>query len=124
MSIDWYADVKAFHEKFGCLVGDKPSELDDMERLLRVDMEREERFETQQAILNNDLPGTVDGIADQLYLLVGRLVAMGVDARPIWDEVHRTNMAKEGGGRGKRGKILKPEGWKPPRIKEILEEQQ
>lgn len=38
----------------------------------------------------------------------------------IWREVHQSNMAKSTGPKV-NGKQMKPEGWKPPRIKEILE---
>lgn len=47
----------------------------------------------------------------------------GIDLSPFFDEVHRTNMLKEGGSKRPDGKVLKPDGWQPPRIKEMLEEQ-
>ena len=47
----------------------------------------------------------------------------GIDIRPIWDEVHRTNMAKEGGGSRTDGKIMKPAGWQPPDIAGLLARQ-
>lgn len=42
--------------------------------------------------------------------------AIGVDLRPFFKEVHRTNMNKLKGPKREDGKQLKPEGWKPPRI--------
>lgn len=47
----------------------------------------------------------------------------GVDLEPFFAEVHRTNMLKGGGEFDGLGKLLKPEDWEPPRIKELLEEQ-
>lgn len=41
---------------------------------------------------------------------------VGVDLRPFYREVHRTNMHKLTGPIREDGKQLKPEGWKPPRI--------
>jgi predicted HAD superfamily Cof-like phosphohydrolase len=45
----------------------------------------------------------------------------------IWNEVSRSNLSKisPNGKVIKRedGKVLKPEGWSPPNIKEILEKQ-
>jgi predicted HAD superfamily Cof-like phosphohydrolase len=41
---------------------------------------------------------------------------LGVDVRPFFDEVHRSNMAKLGGPVRDDGKIQKPEGWRPPDI--------
>lgn len=41
----------------------------------------------------------------------------GVDLRQFFREVHRTNMHKLTGPHREDGKQMKPEGWKPPRIK-------
>jgi predicted HAD superfamily Cof-like phosphohydrolase len=41
---------------------------------------------------------------------------IGIDLRPYFREVHRTNMWKLKGPKREDGKQLKPEGWKPPRI--------
>jgi predicted HAD superfamily Cof-like phosphohydrolase len=45
---------------------------------------------------------------------------LGCDLDPFFREVHRTNMAKVGGPIRADGKRLKPEGWQPPRIREML----
>lgn len=41
---------------------------------------------------------------------------VGVNLKPFFEEVHRTNMHKLQGPQREDGKQLKPEGWKPPRI--------
>jgi hypothetical protein len=41
---------------------------------------------------------------------------LGIDLRPFFREVHRTNMWKLKGPKREDGKQLKPEGWKPPRL--------
>jgi len=41
---------------------------------------------------------------------------LGIDLRPFFREVHRTNMLKTTGPVREDGKRLKPEGWQPPRI--------
>lgn len=50
-------------------------------------------------------------------------IDLGIDIKPLFEEVHRTNMLKVGGPTRADGKILKPEGWQPPRIRELLIEQ-
>lgn len=45
---------------------------------------------------------------------------LGIDLYPFYEEVHRTNMAKLGGPKRADGKQLKPDGWQPPRIAEML----
>jgi predicted HAD superfamily Cof-like phosphohydrolase len=47
---------------------------------------------------------------------------LGVDLYPFYQEVHKTNMAKLGGPKRADGKQLKPPGWSPPRIEEMLRE--
>jgi hypothetical protein len=49
----------------------------------------------------------------------------GVKLWPVFCEVHRANMAKmiDGVIRSEGGKILKPEGWQPANVKQVLEEQ-
>ena len=64
-----------------------------------------------------------DGICDSIYVLLGAALELGINITPLWDEVQRTNMAKEGGAIREDGKILKPEGWKPPVISRLLKEQ-
>lgn len=49
---------------------------------------------------------------------------VGIDLRPYFLEVHRTNMHKLNGPRREDGKQLKPKGWTPPRIKYMLEREQ
>ncbi len=44
---------------------------------------------------------------------------VGVDLKPFFKEVHRTNMNKLQGPKREDGKQLKPAGWKPPRIEAL-----
>lgn len=46
-----------------------------------------------------------------------------IDLEPLYQEVHRTNMLKASGPFSPLGKKLKPPGWTPPRIAELLAEQ-
>ena len=64
---------------------------------------------------------TIDGICDLLYVLFGAAVTMGFDVDPFFAEVHRANMTKLTGPKRADGKQLKPEGWKPPDHKGIIE---
>ena len=67
-----------------------------------------------------------DGIIDSVYVLLHAANSLGIPFDLVWDEVHRSNMAKlwEDGKARRRedGKILKPPGWTPPNIFEILKE--
>lgn len=122
---DWYQDIVDFHEQ---VVLDKfpkqPYVPDKQLKLLRGELIIEEISETLDAIDKGDIVKIADGIADSIVVLLGTAVTYGIDIRPIWDEVHRTNMLKKGGKRRADGKLLKPRGWKSPEIERIIKEQQ
>lgn len=125
MSNDWYKDVKDFHEK---VIEDKfetaPHITDKEHQLLRLELITEEICETFKSICADDLVGIADGIVDSIVVLLGTAVTYGIDIRPIWDEVHKTNMAKVGGKKREDGKMLKPDGWKAPSISDLILSQQ
>jgi len=116
-------DVEAFHRKFGLPIGHSPAVPQSLVKSLRYDLIREEAHETLNALVNDDLPEMADGIADLIYVLLGTAVSYGIDMGPIWDAVHASNMAKEGGPTRADGKILKPEGWSPPDVEGLLQAQ-
>lgn len=110
-------DVEEFHRALDVLVGDTPA----IRRPeLRATLIEEEARETVEAIRAGDLVQAIDGLCDLLCVVYGAAVEFGVNLAPFWDEVHRTNMAKAGGPVREDGKRLKPDGWQPPRIAEML----
>lgn len=141
--------VEDFHRKFGSTIGETP-ELRDRE--LRAKLILEEAVETCAAlgfsvwanieetgdpgqVLHQqlayfhksfdkpDFVETIDGLCDLIYVVLGTAVAAGVNLEPFFEEVHRSNMDKEGGATRGDGKVLKPAGWQPPALAEILEVQ-
>lgn len=68
-----------------------------------------------------DLTDAADALADLDYVVEGSRLEFGVNGVPIAAEVHRSNMAKLGGGKRADGKQNKPEGWTPPNIAVCLE---
>lgn len=114
--------VTAFHDKFNCPVGDFSNpQFQDTD--MRLDLICEEVGELHDAASNNDIVAAADALGDILYVVVGSAVAWGLDLEPILNEIHRSNMAKAGGGRRADGKILKPADWTPPKIVELIEAQ-
>ena len=95
---------------------------------LRTKLVLEEVLELTDATFGQNEPNMVeiaDALADLDYVVEGMRLALGIDGKPIADEVHRSNMAKFGPGSWKRedGKQMKPPDWTPPNIAKILEEQ-
>lgn len=81
----------------------------------------EECEELAQACNNDDHIETLDALIDILVVTIGAIHSMGADAEGAWNEVMRTNFAKIDPITGKvrkreDGKVLKPDGWKPPNL--------
>ena len=124
MLLDWYEDIKDFHDSVvGEVTPPCPKIISKNKRDLRIKLIKEEIDETINAILSNDIEEIADGIVDSIVVLIGTALVYGIDIRPVWDEIHKTNMAKAGGAFRDDGKLLKPEGWKEPDIASILGEQ-
>lgn len=111
--------VEEFHAATNCEIGKSPGIRFPQ---LRANLIHEEAIETVNAIKNGDLVEAIDGMCDLLYVVFGTAVSFGIDLEPFFNEVHRTNMLKTTGPIREDGKRLKPEGWQPPRIKEMLDE--
>jgi predicted HAD superfamily Cof-like phosphohydrolase len=111
--------VREFHEAFALPAPERPT-LDGFPGDLRVRLIEEEAEEFRQAVARGDLVEMVDALCDLLYVTYGAAVSLGVDLEPFFAEVHRSNMAKRGAAKRADGKQLKPEGWEPPRIADLL----
>lgn len=131
-----YQMVQEFHRKFNLPAPEKPT-LGEFRKILRFNLIFEELMEYAEAaglsvtfdeynepIVEDvgpiDWPEVIDAHGDLKYVVEGGFVEMGVNPRPYDEEIHRTNMLKEGGPM-KDGKILKPPGWEKPRLGEMLE---
>ena len=116
--------VKDFHKKFGIVINEKPTLANPDTRALRIRLIKEELEELIVAIKADKLDQVADALGDLLYVVYGAGVSFGIDLEPVFNEIHRTNMMKEGGRRRKDGKHLKPVNWQPPDIKSILQKQE
>ena len=123
------SDVAAFHRATETPVLLEPQWPTDERVDLRVSLVVEEvTKELLPAIARRDLVETADAIIDSIYVLIGAGLEFGIPLPEIWNAVQRANLAKAPIGpdgvrrvvRRPDGKILKPEGWTPPDVREIL----
>jgi len=85
----------------------------------------EEVCELIHACQMNDRVEQLDALIDILVVTAGAIHSLGVDGEAAWDEIMRTNFAKVDPVTGKvrrreDGKILKPEGWTPPKLQSFV----
>lgn len=131
MSLDWTQDILDFMR-----VGEQdtpatPVRLDDETWALRRRLIEEECTEALEALDEYSAYGghpkteaaVVKELADIIVVTIGCANAMGIDLRPIWNDVHKSNMDKFPDGKpikDEGGKILKPPGWKKPDIAALI----
>lgn len=107
--------VKEFHEKYEAPVQSRPGQIGIKDRLRRARLISGEAAEFLEAADKGDFVEMVDALADILVVTYGAAIEMGVDLEPVFAEVHRSNMSKNG-GKDAGGKILKGPGFSPPDI--------
>jgi predicted HAD superfamily Cof-like phosphohydrolase len=119
---DPFAAVLEFHRRCGILIGERPGLPAPEVVVQRQRLIAEEVAELDEALQRGDLAEVADALADLLYVTYGAAISFGIDIRPIFEAVHRANMAKVGGPRRPDGKLLKPDGWQPPDHQPALEQ--
>lgn len=124
MSIDWVKDMEEFEfSVVGAYHPPVPTVQPATVRLNRITLVMEEVGELATALSMNNMVEIADAITDSIVVLIGTALTFGIDLRPVWNEVLRSNMSKAGGRYRNDGKLLKPEGYSPPDIETILREQ-
>ena len=111
-----FTDVSVFLNAVGQTVGKNNPEQASLYHNLIV----EEYSEYIAARNANDDAEILDACFDMIWVIVGYMQSRGWDCEASWDEGAKSNLAKIDKATGKvirrpeDGKILKPEGWKPP----------
>lgn len=120
---DVFQDVEKFQREVVCTpYVDRPRWTDEIQLAMHL-IQEEVQKELFEAVEQKDIVEVADAIADSMYVLLQLAYVLGIRMRPIWDEVTATNMAKKNGPRRADGKILKPEGWRPPDVIGLLRQQ-
>jgi predicted HAD superfamily Cof-like phosphohydrolase len=117
-----------FHDQafFMRACGQTTTEINPAQAKLYRALIEEEMRELKVAELQADEVEEFDAVLDLLVVLIGYGLSRGWPVLAGWEEVMRSNMAKidpETGTVHKRadGKILKPEGWTPPALADVIE---
>lgn len=128
--MNFYQDVINFRKKFGLKISDAPNwNVTDEWLDYRNKLMKEEFQELITAQNLHDLPEIADALADLIYVALGTAAGLGFDFNSIWNSVHLSNMNKvrtRTENESKRKNMLdliKPHGWNPPNIEEILDKQ-
>jgi predicted HAD superfamily Cof-like phosphohydrolase len=113
-----FTDVSVFLSAVGQQVPNKPIGETDQSKLYKKLID-EEYHEFLEAFYTDDTIEEIDACFDMMWVIIGYMKSRGWDCENIWDEGAKSNLSKidpvTGSVRRREdGKILKPEGWKPP----------
>jgi len=86
---------------------------------------KEEYREMMDANLDKNDTEICDACFDLIWVIVGYMHSRGWQCEDIWDEGAKSNLSKIDSVTGKvikreDGKILKPDGWKPPNFEKFV----
>jgi predicted HAD superfamily Cof-like phosphohydrolase len=120
--------VGAFHQRFGLDVtnGRSPHHIPVDLSMFRVAFLQEELNELIEAYNAQDLPKIADSLVDLVYVALGTAHLHGFPWEELFAEVQRANMQKvraqrpEDSTRLSTFDVVKPAGWQPPNIIEVL----
>lgn len=117
----WTQFVREFHLKYNQPIQQVPGIPTIEIQIFRQDLLRQEYRELNQAIERGDLEQIYDAILDIMYVLIGTALAYGLPLNQGMIAVHNANMKKlQATGDSKTTKPIKPPGWQPPNLREIL----
>jgi len=127
-----FNDVGLFHQKFDLdnavernhIGPRKPSE-----ELIKFRLKflKEELHELEEGLEVHDLTKVADALIDLAYVTFGFAHVLGLPWQELWNEVQKANMQKirairaEDSTRGSTYDVIKPKGWTPPNLEEVLE---
>jgi len=119
--------VLEFHETFGCAIDDRSLEWFHSREAILAEERKELDDELHYLIFGyGDLNAVAKEIADEIYVLFGTAVALGIDADKAVRLVHASNMSKLGADgkpiyRGD-GKVLKGPNYVEPDMTSCVKE--
>ena len=115
--------VEEFHRKFEIVIQPTPADPADETKQLRIRLIQEEFDELKESMANGNLAAVAKEMADLLYVVYGTAVSYGIDMKPVFQEVHRSNLSKVGGYKRADGKWVKPPTYSPAKLEPILNAQ-
>jgi|TARA_R100000353_G_scaffold163896_1_gene124490 predicted HAD superfamily Cof-like phosphohydrolase len=122
-------DIDAFHKKYGFEKNDKVGIPENNELVnFRTSFLLEELAEYSQAITKKDTAAALDALVDIVYIALGTAWLFNLPFERAWEQVQKANMNKirsksKSKKRGTSFDVIKPKGWRPPDIEQVIEEE-
>ena len=119
-----FTDVEVFLAACGQNHANTPVPQNDLSKLY-LKLIHEEYDEFREALAENDDAEQLDACFDMMWVIIGYMKSRGWDCEKAWDEGAKSNLIKIDPITGmvirrEDGKIMKPEGWKPPNFAKFV----
>ena len=119
-----FTDVEVFLAACGQTHSNIPVPQNELSKLY-LKLIHEEYNEFKEALVDDDDAEQLDACFDMMWVIIGYMKSRGWDCEKSWDEGALSNLAKIDPTTAKvirreDGKILKPEGWKPPNFAKFV----
>jgi predicted HAD superfamily Cof-like phosphohydrolase len=119
-----FTDVEVFLAACGQYHSRTPVPQNDLSKLY-LKLIQEEYNEFREALAEDDDAEQLDACFDMMWVIIGYMKSRGWDCEAAWDEGAKSNLIKIDPVTGKvirreDGKIMKPEGWKPPNFAKFV----
>lgn len=119
-------DVYAFTRRIGAPIEPYPGFTRGEREFLRQRLShlREEIKEAEDALDADDFVAFADALVDLVYVAKGTAVHVGLVGcwHELWAAVHAANMTKDSATTARvKWDAVKPEGWRPPSLRPILD---
>lgn len=129
-----FADIVDFHTKYQQTYDGPARRLPEDMQEFRSKFLKEELTEYEDAIArmrvmdvsHEDLAHAFDGLIDLVYVALGTAYLHGFNFEEGWRRVHEANMKKvlaknaDESKRGYKFDVVKPEGWTPPILMDLV----
>lgn len=121
------AAIAEFHEKFELAYRGAPRQLPPDLQHFRTKFMREELHEYEEAVILGHKAKQLDALVDLVYVAVGTAYLSGFDFNAAFQRVHLANMKKvrtqseAESTRGSTYDVVKPPGWTPPDLTDLVE---
>lgn len=119
-----FTDVEVFLHACGQTHSNTPVPQNDLSKLY-LKLIHEEYEEFREALVEDDDVEQLDACFDMMWVIIGYMKSRGWDCESAWDEGAKSNLIKIDNRTGmvirrEDGKIMKPEGWKPPNFAKFV----
>lgn len=123
VAVDMISDVRGFQHAAGIPMEPSPLLPPGTTTIRRVSRLREEFEEYLEAEEKRDLAKIARELIDIIYVAIGTMFCYGLPVGQLFRVVHLANLAKgepDGFRRTPEGKIIKPPGWRPPAVSQVI----